>query len=1102
MKKFLLFFAVLMMAVCVLASCVSTPTATTPTTTTTTVLPRFDVTFEGATVESQIVSLGDAVVKPADPEKPGFAFDGWYLDGELYDFENVVTSDITLTAKWTALEYTVTFDGISQTLGWGELATAPDIDLEANKILIGWFTEANGQGTAFDATAPVYANATYYSYVVDGVTVTFADDDGSILKADSFVAGQLTVAPASPDKAAQNKEFIGWFDAAGNEFNPETAYSASVTFTAKYDQYYIVKFVVAGEVKSELRLLAGAAFVAPEADATLDGAEFVGWFDAFGAPYAEGAVATADVVYTARYNVKYTVTFVDEDGNQIGEVQEVFDGGNAIMPTSDTCYYVCDFNKLYGISENTTITLVSVPKTDYKGKEYSTFTNINDDDRMSSTGYVVSYGTFLWNVGQTFSFTDNIAGSVKLKFFAPTNNDGTAKFTEGQSITFTVSIDGYVVKTFSMTAGFVRGYYDCYTNVPAGVHTVTVTVTELVGGIDPSQYGASVGIANIYVNEAVDKYTVTFEGEEIDIPAQTIIAGEKAQKPADPERDGYTFAGWLLGGEAYDFNAAVNGNITLTAAWTEGTKYTVSFIGEGVAIDAQTVNENSVATEPTAPTREGYRFVGWLLDGEAYHFEAPVTASITLVASWELIEYTVTFVDAEGNTIGTSTVVHGKNADLPASSDYFYEFAPANALFKITEDKTIVLTAIAKDGYRNIELSTMSGSGAYDHAGMATTGTLKNYATLLYRVGQEFTFTSEMAGEFKIKFDKFNVGADQSIAFDILVDGVLVNQYVVDSSWVRNFYTVAYIPTAGEHTVTVRITDMPGVSSSNKNWEVALGVCNIIVNEAYVPVPTYTVTFEGEGVTLSPKTVQENTTIAKPVDPERDGYIFAGWLLGGELYDFTTPITADITLTASWTEDTTAPSTYTVTFVDGEGNVISTQTVAPGANATLPEASEGVYVYSPVDALYNITDDKIVVLSILDETLYTKGSFTTNKNQVTLGGGAEASSSGGTFLSKAGTSLTYTATMIGEVRLAYNTMYGTKVQEGQYIDLEIKVDGVVANVIRVGYSESKEVTLCYIADYAEHTITITSIETNIPDAECGRYNRNAQITNISYYVAQ
>ena len=98
--------------------------------------------------------------------------------------------------------------------------------------------------------------------------------------------------------------------------------------------------------------------------------------------------------------------------------------------------------------------------------------------------------------------------------------------------------------------------------------------------------------------------------------------------------------------------------------------------------------------------------------------------------------------------------------------------------------------------------------------------------------------------------------------------------------------------------------------------------------------------------------------------------------------------------------------------------------------------------------------------------------------------------------------MTYTATMVGKVKLRYNTMYSTGLAEGDYIDLEIKVDGVVVNVIRVGCDESQAVTICYIADYAEHTITVTSIDTNIPDDQCGRYAKNAQITELNYYVAK
>lgn len=54
--------------------------------------------------------------------------------------------------------------------------------------------------------------------------------------------------------------------------------------------------------------------------------------------------------------------------------------------------------------------------------------------------------------------------------------------------------------------------------------------------------------------------------------AQTIEKGAKAVKPADPKRSGYTFKGWYKGKTAFNFNTAVNENLTLTAHWKETVK--------------------------------------------------------------------------------------------------------------------------------------------------------------------------------------------------------------------------------------------------------------------------------------------------------------------------------------------------------------------------------------------------------------------------------------------------------------------------------------------------------------------------------------------------
>ena len=73
----------------------------------------------------------------------------------------------------------------------------------------------------------------------------------------------------------------------------------------------------------------------------------------------------------------------------------------------------------------------------------------------------------------------------------------------------------------------------------------------------------------------INRYTVTFDtdgGSAVD--AQTVAYGEKAKTPADPTKTGYTFAGWELGGNAYDFAAAVTGNMTLTAKWKDSEKPT------------------------------------------------------------------------------------------------------------------------------------------------------------------------------------------------------------------------------------------------------------------------------------------------------------------------------------------------------------------------------------------------------------------------------------------------------------------------------------------------------------------------------------------------
>ena len=145
----------------------------------------------------------------------------------------------------------------------------------------------------------------------------------------------------------------------------------------------------------------------------------------------------------------------------------------------------------------------------------------------------------------------------------------------------------------------------------------------------------------------INKYTVTFNsyGGTPVPPAQEVEYGLTATKPATaPTKTGYTFDGWYLGDEKYDFSDAVEQNITLYANW-EKNIYTVTYTdgvdGEEVFAD-QTYRVPFEDTTPAFkgnPTRDGYVFDGW-----KPAFSDTVTGNVTYVAQWTArtdLSYTV-----------------------------------------------------------------------------------------------------------------------------------------------------------------------------------------------------------------------------------------------------------------------------------------------------------------------------------------------------------------------------------------------------------------------------------------------------------------------------
>ena len=98
-------------------------------------------------------------------------------------------------------------------------------------------------------------------------------------------------------------------------------------------------------------------------------------------------------------------------------------------------------------------------------------------------------------------------------------------------------------------------------------------------------------------------------------------------------------------------------------------------------------------------------------------------------------------------------------------------------------------------------------------------------------------------------------------------------------------------------------------------------------------IGAYTVTFQSEGGSEVASQIRANTPAARPADPTKEGYTFIGWYNGESEWNFETPVTADLTLTAKW-----QINRYTITFDTAGGSEVPSITQDYGTAITPPAA--------------------------------------------------------------------------------------------------------------------------------------------------------------------
>ena len=98
-------------------------------------------------------------------------------------------------------------------------------------------------------------------------------------------------------------------------------------------------------------------------------------------------------------------------------------------------------------------------------------------------------------------------------------------------------------------------------------------------------------------------------------------------------------------------------------------------------------------------------------------------------------------------------------------------------------------------------------------------------------------------------------------------------------------------------------------------------------------IGAYTVTFQSEGGSEVASQIRANTPADRPADPTKEGYTFIGWYNGESEWNFETPVTADLTLTAKW-----QINRYTITFDTAGGSEVAPITQDYGTTITPPAA--------------------------------------------------------------------------------------------------------------------------------------------------------------------
>jgi uncharacterized repeat protein (TIGR02543 family) len=177
-----------------------------------------------------------------EPTKENYTFAGWYNGNEKFDFTTVPTGDVTLTAKWTANDYYVSFftehgdPPTSQNVPYNGTATDPGKLSEDGYTFDGWYTDET-YTKEFDFTKPITSNTTVYAkWTAKDYEVSFVTEHGDAPTSQNVPYNGTA---SNPGKlSAEGYTFDDWYTDAtySKKFDFTKPITSNTTVYAKWEK--------------------------------------------------------------------------------------------------------------------------------------------------------------------------------------------------------------------------------------------------------------------------------------------------------------------------------------------------------------------------------------------------------------------------------------------------------------------------------------------------------------------------------------------------------------------------------------------------------------------------------------------------------------------------------------------------------------------------------------------------------------------------------------------------------------------------------------------------------------------------------------------------